>query len=185
MLHELQLRDNHSYMVGSCDVLDPKSGCPACSECGYRTDPDYTSPSFLLRQKRDASCCYDGAVIVSARFRDLAVLSGNDQLVFTALPRAPGYFHLKSARPLVLDLDAMGTERKRLCPACGLYRDVHGHALVLAAGQALGPRGLNLSHAYFGSNNEAAPMVIAGEDFVAECRALKMTGIDAFEAFPG
>lgn len=79
---ELQVRDNHSYMVGSCDRLFAGTGCPSCPVCGYRTDPDFTAPGFVLRQKRDVSCCYDGAIIVSARLRDLALAHGNDHLVF-------------------------------------------------------------------------------------------------------
>ena len=184
MLHALSMVDNHSHMVGSCQVLHPESGCPACPACGWRIDPDYTDPAFRLRQNRDISTCYDGAIIVSQRFRDLAASFGNAHLVYTPLPRAPGKFHLKSARPLVFDLSTGHVRRAEHCAACDLYRSVHGNTPPLAAGQGLPANGVNLSDFCFGSYNEAQRMLVADEGFVLAFRATKMTGLNSTEPLP-
>jgi len=183
MLFQLYVHDNHSNMVGSCDRLDPGSGCPACSTCGYRIDPDFTAENFKLKQKRyDISCCYDGAVVVSQKFREVCTSVGATNLVFTPLSATPMFFHLKCSAPVALDYEAMGTERKRLCSACGRYRDVTGFShIVLQPSESLPAYGLAFSDRYFGSNNEAIPLIIAGEKFVNAAKAEKLKGIAAYE----
>jgi hypothetical protein len=166
-------------MVGSCDRLDPKSGCPACSTCGYRTDPDFTAANFKLKQKRyDISCCYDGAVIVSIRFREFCTSTGTSGLAFVPLLGIPGFFHLKCNSPVRLDYQAMETEHGRYCSSCGQYRDFVGYSrVVLQSSTALPATGLAFSDRYFGSNNEAIPLLIAGDSFTAAAKATRISGI--------
>jgi hypothetical protein len=181
----LFLRDNHSWMVGSSDRLFPASACPACSVCGYRTDVDFTSSNFVLRQKRyDLSCCYDGAVIVSAAFQELCVTLGVASLVFEPLHAAPGFSHLKCSSLASLDYDAMGTERKRYCTACNRFRDFVGFSrIVVRPGSMVPSGGLAFSDERFGSNNEAAPLVLVGDVFFEKLLTAKLTGIESHERF--
>ena len=122
MLYHLRLKGNGAHMIGSCDEVDPASGVPTCATCGYRTDPDFTNPGFRMRRRRlDLSCCYDGAVIVSDRFRALYATLGGSNLRFVDLPKAPGFHHLTCITPVALDYAAMGTQCLRLCAGCGLW----------------------------------------------------------------
>lgn len=109
VLYHLSLKGNGAHMIGSCDEVDPASGVPTCVTCGYRTDPDFTNPGFRMRRRRlDISCCYDGAVIVSDRFRTLYASLGGSNLRFVDLPKAPGFHHLTCITPIALDYAAMG-----------------------------------------------------------------------------
>lgn len=183
MLYHLSLKGNDSHMIGSCDEVDPSSGVPTCSTCGYRTDPDFTNPGFRLRRRRlDLSCCYDGAVIVSDRFRALHASLGGRNLRFVDLPKAPGFYHLTCITPVALDYAAMGTQCLRLCAGCGRHLDVVGHGtIVLARGASLADHELAFSDRYFGSHNEAIPLLICGERLAKALADAGVAGIDTCE----
>lgn len=186
-LYTFSVQDNRSYMVGSCDVLDPAAGCPTCPACGFRTDPDFTAPNFRLRSKRyDLSCCDDGAIIASERFREACERIGVDsRLRFVPLPGAPGFFHLVGAVPVALDDGAIGTELQGLCPTRNRYANRTGfrHA-VLQPGQGVLADALAFSKQRYGSHNEAIALLLAGERFVAMLRDEAITGIDSIEPMP-
>lgn len=179
----LDVHDNHSWMVGSADRLDPLSDCPACAVCGYRTDPDFTASNFVLRQQRyDISCCYDGAIIVSEAFRRLCDKLAVEHLRFEPLASQSGFFHLKCSAPVPLDYEAMGTEADRLCSACGWFRDFVGYdRIVLRRGNVMAENVLAFSDRRFGSNNEATPLILAGDGFAAALRAAKLKGVSSFD----
>lgn len=181
MLFQLSPKDNGSYMVGSCESVDPDSGVPTCGTCGYRTSLDFTSPAFQLRKKRfDISCCYDGAVIVSDRFRTLYESLGGSNMQFVSLAAAPSFYHLKCEQPIPLAYSAMGTRRMRPCADCGRYLDVVGYERVtLQAGAHLAANDMAFSDWYFGSNNEANPLVLCGAALAAALRSSGFSGIDS------
>lgn len=184
MLFHIAPKDNGSYMVGSCDRIDPVCGVPTCATCGYRTDPDFTNPAFRLRKRRfDISCCYDGAVIVSDSFRLLYQSLGGSRMRFTGLPATPGFYHLKCSQPLYLDYSDMGTQRLRLCAGCGRHLDVVGYSHVALQPSAhLADNELAFSDWYFGSNNEASPLILCGAILAAAIQSSGLTGIDTCES---
>jgi hypothetical protein len=171
-------------MVGSCDRVDPASGVPTCGTCGYRTDAEFTDPRFRLRKKNlDFSCCYDGAIIVSDRFRILYESLGGTNMQSLALPAAPGFYHLKSRQPIFLDYPAMETRRSRFCSGCHRYLDVIGYSqIVPLAGAPLPEFEMAFSDWYFGSNNEASPLVLCGAGLASALRSSSLKGIDSVEA---
>jgi hypothetical protein len=183
VLFHLSLKDNNSSMVGSCDRVDPASGVPTCGTCGYRTDPEFTSPAFRLRKKHlDISCCYDGAVIVSDRFRTLYQSHGGTNMHFAGLATAPGFHHLNCRQAIALDYSAMGTRRLRPCSGCGRYLDVIGYSnIVVAPGETFPDNEMAFSDWYFGSNNEASPLLLCGAGLWQALGASGVTGIDACE----
>lgn len=182
MIFQLVLKDNDSYMVGSCDRVDDASGVPTCGTCGYRTVPDFTSPVFRLRKQRfDLSCCYDGAIIVSDRFRALYQSLGGSNMLFAGLPATPGFYHLKCCQPIPLDYSTMGTRRLRPCSGCGRHLDVVGYShIALQPSAGLPDNELAFSDWYFGSNNEASPLMLCGEGLSAAIESSGLTGIDSF-----
>lgn len=182
MLFHIALKDNNSYMVGSCDRVDPASGVPTCGVCGFRTDPEFTSPAFQLRKKHlDLSCCYDGAVIVSDRFRALYQSLGGSNMHFANLPAA-SFFHLKCKQPIFLDYSAMGTQRLRQCSGCSRDLDVVGYRRIfLLPGASLPDNELAFSDWHFGSNNEASPLILCGAGLAAALRSSGLTGLDSCE----
>ena len=181
MIFQLSLKDNDSQMVGSCDQIDPVSGVPVCGTCGYRIDPDYTSPTFRLRKKRfDISCCYDGAVIVSSHFRGLYQSLGGSSMRFEPLQTTPNFYHLKCERPIALDYVAMGTRQTRLCTGCDRYLDTFGHSgIALQSGTHIEDKDMVFSDLYFGSNNEASPLILCGQALLEAFQLSGVTGIDS------
>lgn len=183
MIVQLLPMDNDSYMIGSCDRVDEASGVPTCGTCGYRTVPDFTSSVFRMRKRRfDVSCCYDGAVIVSDRFRTLYQSLGGSNMFFALLPATPGFYHLKCSKPLPLDYTAMGTRRLRLCTECRRHLDVFGYShIALEPNADLPGNEMAFSDWYFGSNNEASPLLLCGEGFASALQSSGLTGVDSFE----
>ena len=169
-------------MIGSCDCVDPTSEVPTCSSCGFRSDPNFTSQTFKLRNRFDFSCCYDGAVIVSERFRAVYQSLGGSNMTFVGLPTAPGFYHLKCRRPIALDYLAMGTRRIRPCSGCGRHLDVFGYSqIVLLPGASLPDNELAYSDLFFGSNNEASPLILCGNGLAAALGSSGVTGMDSCE----
>lgn len=183
MAYEIAPRDNHSWMVGSCNRLDPESGCPACPACGFRTDDDHTNPRFQHRQKRyDISCCYDGAIIVSGRFKALCESLGATRIRFVPLSAAPGHFHLKCLEPVALDYEAMKCQFDAQCIACGRFRQrCGGGPSILALGAELAEHEAALSDETLGSNNESIPRILVGTAFIEAYRRERLTGICGIE----
>ena len=183
MLFHLHLEDNDSYMVGSCDRVDPSSGVPVCSVCGYRTDPDFTDPAFRLRKKQfDVSSCYDGAIIVSDRFRSTYESLAGSNMRFVMLPVTPGFYHLKCDQPIALDYPAMGTVRSRPCSGCGRHLDVIGYSHIALLGTShISSNELTLSDWCFGSNNEASRLVICGARLAEALQSVGIKGVDSFQ----
>jgi hypothetical protein len=181
MIFELHMLDNGSHMVGSCDVLDPGAGCPSCPKCGYRTDKQFTATNFVLRSKRfDISCCYDGAIIVSARFKRVCTRFNTRAIELVPLAKAKGFFHLRSLKPVRMNYKAMGTRFERKCRVCGFFRDVVGVSdPTLAAGQRVSRNSIVMADEFFGSNNEAIPMLIVGDTVFEALDRAGMTGIDS------
>ena len=181
MIFELHMLDNGSHMVGSCDELDLKAGCPSCPKCGYRTDKQFTAKNFVLRSKRfDISCCYDGAIIVSSRFKRVCERFNARSVQFVPLIKAKGFFHLRSLKPVKMNYKAMGTRFERKCRACGLFRDVIGVSEpTLASGQRVSRKAIVMADEYFGSNNEAIPMLIVGDVLFEALDRARVTGLDS------
>ncbi|WP_430388774.1 hypothetical protein [Dyella sp. 20L07] len=183
MIFHITPKDNDSYMAGSCDRVDPSCGVPTCDTCGYRTDLDFTSPLFKLRKKHlDVSCCYDGAVIVSERFRQLYGSLGGSNMHFVSLPAAAGFYHLKCIQTISLDYEAMGTQRSRPCSGCNRYLDIIGYKGISLHPEAnLADNELAFSNWYFGSNNEASALVLCGSSLAMALRSSGFTGVDSYE----
>ncbi|MCH6485329.1 hypothetical protein MMG85_17390 [Pseudoxanthomonas sp. LH2527] len=169
-------------MTGSCDRVDEASGVPTCGTCGYRTALDFTSAMFRLRKRYfDVSCCYDGAIIVSDRFRVVYQSLGGSNMHFGSLPATPGFYHLKCSKPVPLDYAAMGTTRSRLCGGCGRYLDVVGCTRIILGSSVDFPENeLGFSDWHFGSNNEANPIVLCGAVLASAMQSFGLTGIDSF-----
>jgi hypothetical protein len=181
MIFELNMLDNGSHMVGSCDELDPAAGCPFCPKCGFRTDKQFTAPNFVLRTKRfDISCCYDGAIIASARFKRVCARFDTRTIEFVPLANAKGFFHLRSLKPVRMNYKAMGTRFERKCRACGFFRDmIFVSEPILAAGQRVSRNKIVMADEFFGSNNEAIPMLLVGETVFEALDRAGMRGIDS------
>ncbi|UVH55357.1 hypothetical protein NWF24_21260 [Variovorax paradoxus] len=120
---------------------------------------------------------------MSKKFKSTFAYLDDRLLRFEPLRSTPDFFHLKCRSPVSLDHEAMGTERKRRCKACDRYRDVAGFKqIVLSRPGEFPADGFAFSDCYFGSNNEAAPLLIAGEQAVALIKDDRIRGVASYEA---
>jgi hypothetical protein len=120
--------ENGENMCGGADQLLPGLiGLATCPSCGIRTDFEYTSPTFRLRNRKyDFSETYDGARIVSGRFKAFCEQSRYAGLRFVPLPKSRGFFHLLVDRTVPLDAERIGIKKEGFCSTCGNYREVFG-----------------------------------------------------------
>lgn len=119
---------NGGYMCGGADkVMSGLVGLAICSECGYRTDFEYTNLDLRLRSKKyDLSETYEGAFVVSERFKLFCESSHYRGLRFVGLPLSKGFYHMLVGQLLPLDAERIGIKRQGLCGTCGNYREVFG-----------------------------------------------------------
>jgi hypothetical protein len=157
-------QDNDSYMCASCDrVFSDMPGLNVCPDCGYRTDFAYTNPTFTLtRTKFDLSHTYDGACIVSERFREFCVRHQFESLEFRTLPRAKGLYHFFAHRVVPFDASARKTCFGALCPTCGFHESVTGATPSFLKVSAPLPDGFSRSDLLFGSRNAKSPLIFVG-----------------------
>jgi DNA-directed RNA polymerase subunit RPC12/RpoP len=156
--------DNDSYMCASCDRVFPDMpGLNVCPKCGYRTDIFYTNPAFkLTRTKFDFSHTYDGACIVSERFKEFCIRHHFESLEFRALPAAKGFYHFIVHRIVPFDTITRKTRFGDLCPTCGFYESVAGATPSFLRVSAPLADGFWRSDILFGSRNEKHPLIFVG-----------------------
>lgn len=103
---------------------------------------------------------------------DVCLSLGNSHLLSTDLLNKAGFYHLKCPSPVALDHEFMGTLRSDLCLDCARFRNVIGCSqIVLQHGACVATTDLRFSDWYFGSNNEASPLLIVGAAFTESAKA--------------
>jgi hypothetical protein len=116
--YRLSVPDNDSYMLRGATPH------PACKLCGLVTNHKWIDPSFrLVRRQFDASYTYDGYLIVSDRFREIARTAGAQCV---GLPAEPTFFGLLADEVVAFDTARRGTRFENRCERCGRYRAVAG-----------------------------------------------------------
>ena len=141
-------------------ILPGITDLKTCLGCGFRTDFEFTNPSFRIPGKRyDFSITYDWASVVSQRFKTFCEESNYTGLRFVPLPKAKGFFHFLVDNILELDFKRIGLKREHLCGQCGQYREVFGlktHYVVNLERPL--PDGIWRSDVLIGSGNMKAPV---------------------------
>jgi hypothetical protein len=97
-----------------------------CAACGHLLNKWQEDISMIkvVRRSLDVSCSYDGVTVVSSRFRKLYESAGLHGLVFTPLPDQ--FFAVRPTDEVAFDPVRRKTRFLRLCPVCGLYKEVIG-----------------------------------------------------------
>jgi hypothetical protein len=176
--------DNDSYMCASCDrVFAGMHGLRVCPTCNYRTDFAYTSSTFRLsRHTFDLSYTYDGACIVSQRFRDFCVRHGFEALEFRSLPATPGFFHFLVHRTVAFDTETRGTRFERWCATCQCYESVVGATPAFLKTPEPLPEGFFCSDVLFGSGNAKSALLLVGSGTKTQIEQERFRGITYKEA---
>jgi hypothetical protein len=156
--YEMTGYDNDSYMTDNSDKLFDLPFLPKCDKCGYRTDYRYTNKDFKIKRRTlDVSSTYDGATIVSLRFKEFCNRYGYKNLVFVDLPRSPNFFHFYVGTNII-NYDA--PLKEKLCHKCGQYESVIGPSILLDNIIEPLEDGFYQSDLWFASGNEKSPVTI-------------------------
>lgn len=162
--------DNDSYMLGG-----PGSP-PVCGTCGLVSDRAWIDPGFQLRDKRfDVSATYDGYLIVSERFREIADGPGAR---FIALPSATGFYSLIVDNAVPFDAARRKTRFEQLCAECGRYFVVAGATPAFLKVDSLAADQLYRTDVEFGTGNEQHPLIAVGTAMGDRLRAARLAGLD-------
>ncbi len=141
--------DNDRYYFENTSV-------PACESCGLVYETDWVNESFVLNRPRlDASSTFDGALVVSERFR--RAVAGVDGARFVSLPSTTDAFLLVVERTVAIDQEARNVRQLDKCSRCGRFTQIAGATPVfLPAGVALEP-GFSATDLHFGSARSNFP----------------------------
>ncbi|HVU16468.1 MAG TPA: hypothetical protein VHD32_06065 [Candidatus Didemnitutus sp.] len=171
--------DNDRYMVASCEkrLYADVPEEVFCSSCGWKKKWDHTRPSFALgKKKQDVSCTYDHAMIVSSRFRDIALKLREDSGAFVSLPAEPGFFHLVPSRLVSFDLKRRGTRQAGFCPECDLFSQTAGATPVMLVDEFPSVGHIFRTDVFFGSYNARGPLIVVSGVLSAALEKASLTG---------
>lgn len=155
--------DNNSYMAGSCDKLftEPPD-IPHCPSCGYKTNYEYTNPLFKLSKKvYDISYTYDGACIVSEKWKSFCFHNKFKNTSFTPLKLAPGFYHF-IIKGNTIPFKANTSEF--YCEHCHSYNAISGPRFDLEKQSDELHNEIYQTDILFGSGNEKSPLLIVSEE---------------------
>jgi hypothetical protein len=176
--HVLFPHDDDSYMLGPDTYRAPAGsgfmdwrfgvgGVPhpaTCPTCGRKLNPSFVSETYRVKKRRrDATCTYDGYILVSKRFREQCELAGWPGVEFVALPADGDFFWLRSPRVIRFDAEAAGVRFEDYCKTCGGWCSVVGATPVRLRGapQSLS-EGFFRTDLEFGSGHEQCPLILVG-----------------------
>lgn len=136
----------------------------------------------LCRRSLDVSATFDGATIVSERFRHLYQNSRWSGLEFRDLPSEPGFFQIVASAVIVFDSVTRGTRFLDLCTICGRFRSVAGATPVfLGVPGAIPSNSFVRTDVEFGTGAEMHPLIICGAE---TGQTLKMAGLRGLDLEP-
>lgn len=164
--------DNDSYMIGD-------NGISRCKTCGYKTDYEYLNPDFKLTIKKfDISYTYDGACIVSERFKHYCADEKLDGLEFIAIKNAPEHYLLIANNIIAFDPEKANTVFENYCESCHSYESVISGNIALKNITQPIIDGIYRTDLVFASEDEKSPILIVGTRTFEKMNAQEFKGID-------
>lgn len=180
-LHVLYGHDNNRYaFLDSADVV-------RCERCHGIIDKWNDERHMSIKNpdsiNLDVSTTYDGALVVSFRFRrvfDDARLNG---LTFEDI--GSGYAVIRATRRVGFDVATRKTRLENRCANCGIHESVIGATpAFLVPPVDIGPDEFVWTDMEFGSGDEKSPLLICGERAAKALKTAKLTGLE-FTEVPG
>jgi hypothetical protein len=132
-----------------------------------------------MRVRRfDVSYTYDGYLIVSERFRDIAEEAGTRCI---SLPSVSGFYSLLVENEVPFDTVRRRTRFEQPCDECGRYFVVAGATPAFLKVEAELPDQMFRTDLEFGTGNEQHPLIIAGP---RTADRLLVAGFDGLDLTP-
>lgn len=166
--------DNDSYLFQDgwgktvCEVLD-----------FIENREDYISDSFRVKRANyNLSYTYDGALIVSQKFRDFCLRNSYDGLKFYQLKKQDNLYLMKSENIVKFDSTRRKTVFEDYQETCGRYNAVAGATPVCLLSKDEPEDGFYRTDIEFGGGYEMAPLIVIGKLTYEKMKLEKFKDID-------
>ena len=118
-------QENSSYAIPG--FFDEKSKV-RCVECGSLNSPFYFDSELQLKKRNlDYSSSYEGAEIVSDKFRKFCISNNFRNLLFTPINSINGFYFFQVLGQMVeVDTDKSQLTFGEICSACGFNKEIFG-----------------------------------------------------------
>lgn len=161
-----------------------KSSRFRCATCGCLLDPYARTNALDYNGKLDVSCTYDGALIVSRRFRDFVLDECNANsfdIVFYPINGNSSHYYFQILNSIVaLDKEKSGILCKERCIECGYYSEVIGGEKLFIAHENQIVHGFFRSDVFWRTHYIFRPAVFVGIETAEKLKAQKFKGIDLY-----
>lgn len=140
-----------------------------CSNCKGVLGKDTRSLAGIRirRRKYDISFTYDGACVVTEKFKTCCEASNFTGAQFRPLPDDPGFYILWPAEVVQIDAEAEGMQFEERCDECGRHKGVYCGTVRLKSGSVVPAKGFAATDLWFAgisSYDERGPMLLCGDE---------------------
>ena len=166
--------DNDSYL------LPDGRGKSICEVRDFVNNREkYINDKFSVKRKNySLSNTYDGATIVSQKFRDFCLRNSYLNVEFYQIRKQPELHLMKVNSIVEFDTDRRGTRFEDFKQDCNMYNSIVGaHPTCLKTATVL-LDDLNRTDVLFGSGYEQHPLIIIGVETFRKMKAEKFNDID-------
>jgi len=174
--YRIEGQDNDSYAYsGRTDV----QRCPVCRALTDKWSESLAGFKINKLRKKDISATYDGALIVSLRFKEVCEQSRISGAVFLQLPDDPAFYRLDASTIVAFDTDKAQTRFIKQCNQCKIYESVVGTTpFNLKAGQTIPVRSFAKTVLEFASLDEKHPILICDDQAGEILKRSKLKGLE-------
>lgn len=164
--------DNDSYLNPS---LYGKNICECLDY--IRNRENYITKDFKIKKtKYDISYTYDGAVIVSTKFKNFCEMEGFKDLEFYILKRQTDFYLFKATHTIEFDSTRRKTQFLEYNSQCNEYNEVVGANPVCLKKNSLLKPGFYRTDIEFARGYAKHPLMIVDIDTYQKFRTLKLNG---------
>ncbi len=169
----LQGQDNDSFLN---EALEQKGICLCLDYIKHREK--YISKSFEIKYvKYDFSYTYDGALIISRRFKDFCIEMGLEGLKFYHIESQPDFFLLKVGDIVEFDCKRRKTRFLEFDASCEEYNEVVGATPVCLKENKSLENGIYRTDIEFGRGFAKAPLILVGVEIYQLMKQEKFSGL--------
>jgi hypothetical protein len=137
---------------------------------------DWLDPSFVLnRSDLDISITYDGYIIVSGQFRQVA---GEAGVEYRALSAAPGFYDFRVSNAVAFDTARRETKFVDPCPQCKRFRSIVGATPVFLRELVDGSVPFYRTDLEFGNGDAKHPILLVTDWMAIRLERASIRGLE-------
>jgi hypothetical protein len=148
----LRGQENRSYSVNGFFAKEDNK--IVCKNCKSINSPYYFDKRMSLENKKlDFSSTYEGAIIVSERFKSYCIEKLVNNVLFLPLEEVSGFFYFYVLGKYVqLDQEKSDIKMKEICIECGYNKEVYGGLKIFLKNSSELAQGFHLTDIFWRSH---------------------------------